>query len=347
MNTNQTFTKLTNDEIAAFCSQMSMIVKAGIPVDEGILIMIDDADEKGGLPLLQYISQELGEGIPFSEALKSSGAFPFYMVEMIRLGEISGKLDDVLDSMSVYYGREENIARAVKSAVSYPLVMIAMMIVIVVVLTVKVMPLFNDVYSMLGTEMTGFAKGIYSAGQAISRYALVFIIILAVIIGLAFYFSKSRKGRRQFSRLTLNKKLEEKIALSRFANGLSMTLSSGLDTMESLDMVDRLTEHPAVKQKIADTRRLMEEGITLPEALRRIHVFSGLYDSILAIGDKAGALDEAMNEIAIRYSDDVDDEIENTLSIIEPTLVAVISVIVGLILLSVMFPLIGILANIG
>lgn len=344
-------TPLNNTEIAAFCSQMAMIIKAGISTDEGIMIMMEDMKNPDTQSILQTISGGLMAGLPFSEALKTSGVFPSYLIEMVRLGELSGKLDDVLDSLTVYYSREESIAKGIKSAVTYPLIMIGMMVVIIVVLMVQVMPVFNQVFTMLGTEMTGFAGAVLNAGSVMSRYAAVFIAILALLAGGLFYLSKTEKGRKHFSHFivhfALTRRLNEKIALSRFANGLSMTLSSGLNPDQCLDLVDSITDHPVLKAKIVCCRQAMTEGESFPAALHQAKLFSGIYDRILAIGDKSGNMDDAMNRIAVRYSDEVDDAIEHMLSILEPTLVAIISIIVGLILLSVMFPLLGIMSNIG
>lgn len=342
---------LSNNEIAAFCDQMAMIVKAGIPTDEGILIMLEDTQAKGGQAILKEISGALNTGLSFSDSLKAAGVFPTYVLEMIRLGEMTGKLDNVLDSLAVYYSREEAIAKGVKSAITYPLIMIGMMLLIIIVLMVQVMPVFNQVFIQLGAEMTGFSQGILAAGNVIRQYALVFVAILAVILGLAMYFSKSPAGRKKFghfaARFVMTRKLNEKIALSRFANGLSMTISSGLDTDQCLDLVESITEHPTIKTKIGLCRKALEQGESFAAALHQAGLFSGIYDSILAVGGKSGNMDEAMGRIAVQYSNEVDDSIEHTLAILEPTLVAIIAVIVGMILLSVMFPLLGIMSNIG
>ena len=345
--------KLNNTEVATFCSQMAMVVKSGIPTVEGIHIMMGDAGKLGshGRAILEVIEDALDGGLAFSDALEETTVFPDYVTEMIRLGESAGKLDEVLDSLTVYYSREEAIAKGVKAAVTYPMIMIGMMMIIVLVLMVKVMPMFNEVFSMLGAEMTGFSLAILNAGNIISRYAVVFVVLLAVILAIVLYLAKTENGRKKFSefasKFVLTRGINLKIALGRFANGLSMTLTSGLDPTQCLELVDALTEHPVVKEKIKEVQADMEKGVPFSEALINTQLFGGVSNSILAIGDKSGAMDAAMNDIAIQYSNEVDESIERMLSILEPTLVAIISVIVGLILLSVMFPLIGIMSNIG
>ncbi len=251
--------------------------------------------------------------------------------------------------ISILEGLSDAIAQGVKSAVTYPLIMIGMMLLIVVVLLVKVMPIFNQVFLQLGTEMTGFSRGILTLGTVLSQYAAVFILLLALLLGAILYLSKSHKGRRLAktwaAHFILTRGLNEKIAMGRFAAGLAMTIASGLSGEESLSLAAQITEHPAILAKLTQAQAAMAQGQSLSEALLSAHLFSGVYAKVLSIGDKSGSMDEAMDQIATQYSEEVDQSIEGTLSVLEPTLVAILSVMVGLILLSVMFPLLGIFGH--
>lgn len=342
---------LTNNEIYTFCEQMSMILKAGISSLEGVSIMMEDAAEGDGKFILNLIYEQLDLTGSLYTALSETGVFPKYVLDMVNLGETSGKLDEVMDSLARYYQREENLSQGIRSAILYPLVMVGMMILVIVVLIVKVMPIFNQVFIQLGSEMTGFSKGVLDLGYTLSRYSAVVVVILALILVAALYLNKSVKGKEQLKRFgcrfVLTKNLYEKIALGRFSNGMAMTLSSGLDTDQSIELVSQLADHPELMEKIEDCKKYIAEGENFSDALSKANIFSGVYSRMLSIGYKSGVMDEAMQKIAIQYNDDVDTSIGHLLSILEPTLVAVLSVFVGLILLSVMLPLLGIMTTIG
>ena len=135
---------LSNAEIASFCRQTALIIQAGITPSEGMDILIHDTISKEGKELLQAIGDSCREGNYFYQALESSEVFPNYVVRLTALGEESGNLDSVLLSLAQYYEREENISESIRSAITYPLIMILMMFVVILVLIVKVLPIFRQ-----------------------------------------------------------------------------------------------------------------------------------------------------------------------------------------------------------
>ena len=160
---------LSNEEIASFCNQTAMLFQAGIPPVESLNIMISDAKTSGGRELLTAILNVCLEGEPFYKALKSTGVFPDYVINMLALGEESGNLDVCMLSLADYYEKEIDISDSIKGAVTYPLIMIAMMFVVIFVLISKVMPIFNQVFVELGSEMTGFSASLLHLGTSLNR----------------------------------------------------------------------------------------------------------------------------------------------------------------------------------
>ncbi len=342
---------LTPTELSAFCAQVAMIMKSGISVGEGILIMIEDMKHSQGRDILVNIENEIEFGSTFSGALKATGKFPKYVVDMSEIGEATGKLDDVMDSLSAYYEREENISRNIRSALTYPLVMIAMMVLVILVLVVRVMPVFNDVFTQLGSEMTGFSRSVMNMGVVIGQYSFVFIGILILLIAGYGFLRGTDAGRRALARFAsvffVTRGLNAKIASGRFASAMSLMLMSGLDTDQSLEMVFNLVDNDYIRNKITRCKELISGGANFSEALVKTEVFSGIYARMVTVGFRTGSVDMVMRKLADRYEEEVDTQIGGIISILEPTLVAVLSVIVGMILLSVMLPLMGIMSSIG
>ena len=334
---------LGNLEIAAFCEQVAMVISAGIPAYEGISILMADAADKETEELLKRIYEPLELGSTFHDALATSEAFPQYVLDMIEIGELSGKLEDVLHSLNLYYEREESIRSSIKSAVTYPLVMIAIMVSVVLVLVAKVLPIFNQIYTELGCGLTGFPLMMMHFSNALNAYApivLAFLIILAIAI---FAYTRTNSFRMfiQRQRLALN------TASSRFANCMTMAISSGLDTSQGLDMAERLVDNPYMKARIIKCKEMVEEGYSFSDAILATKIFTRTYATLLNIGFRTGSLEKVMDKIFQEYEDNIDYEINRFVSRLEPALVIVLSVIIGFILLSFLLPLIGIMASIG
>lgn len=341
---------LSNTELASFSGQFSEILKSGISPLEGISIMLEDsssAEEKEILTTMQKTLDSVGI---FSIAMEDAGVFPDYMLNMVRLGEQAGRLDEVMESLALYYERESNLAAAVKSAVTYPCIMIGMMILVVLILVTKVLPVFYQVFAQFGTGMTGLPKALMNIGTALNHYAIIFVAILALLIVLFLYFFRTESGRNAaakiFSDFKPTRSFYHKSAACRFASGMSLALKSGLIPEEGVKMAGKLIHNPTFEKKIQECSTLMEEGKPLAEALAKSGIFTGIHARMLLVSDRTGSLDDAMQKISARYEDELDDSIASAISIIEPTLVAVLSIIVGLILLSVMIPLMGILSQI-
>ena len=170
--------KLTNLEIASFCSEMAMILKSGISSLEGVDLLREDAQTKAEKELLDEIYQLVMDTGRLDQALEETKVFPEYLIRMTQIGEETGTLDEVMESLAEHYDREEAIRRSVRSAISYPLLMIGMMLVIIIILMTKVMPVFDQVFRQFGQEMTGFSRGILLAGNALSRYSAVFAVLV-------------------------------------------------------------------------------------------------------------------------------------------------------------------------
>lgn len=342
---------LSNSELSTFCAQLAMILRSGISALEGLSIMAEDVPKGEGRTILENMLLCMEQGSTFHEAVEQAGCFPAYMCNMVLLGDQTGRLDDVMGSLADYYRREEELARSIKSAVTYPLVMLGMMAAVMLVLIIKVLPVFDQVFRQLGADLTGISGAVLRLGRAMSRYSVVFIVLSAAAAAVCLFFFCTPKGRAGAKKLSASffatKKLSEQIACARFAGGMHLALSSGLNIDESLDTVSRLVEHPLVSEKVRLIRDAVAKGGSLDSAIDEAGMFTGIYARMIRIGVKTGAIDDVMSQIADQYDEQIRQRLAGIVSKLEPTLVAVLSVAVGMILLSVMLPLMGIMSNIG
>lgn len=340
----------SNIEISSFCGQFALILKSGISALEGLTIMLEDTVSEEEKQVLTQMLEHMQQTGSFCQSLSDTGLFPNYMVHMVQIGEETGTLDEVMQALCDHYAREDSISQAVKNAVAYPSIISGMMVVVIVILLVKVMPIFNQVFIQLGTEMTGFSKTLMSLGTAINRYSIFLLILLAALVALILYGTKTLQGKRLFRqigyKLPFTKSLYDQIAICRFASGMSLTLSSGMDSEQSMDLVSALNDDPQFQVKLDTCRTLIGQGENLSDAFHQSGIFTGMYSRMVSIAHKTGTMDQVMAQISTLCQDDIDTNISNKLAILEPTLVIALSIVVGAILLSVMFPLMGIMANI-
>lgn len=340
----------SNMELSSFCGQMALILKSGISSMEGLTIMLEDAASGDETTVLNTLISHMQETGSLYQAMESSGFFPSYLLHMVEIGEETGTLDEVMESLQTHYDREDSIRKSLRNSITYPMIMTGMMAVVVIILLVKIMPIFNQVFMQLGTEMTGFSRMLLNLGTALNRYSILFIMILLVVAGAILYGTCTDSGKKMFlslsSKIKFTRNLHEDLAACRFASGMALTLRSGIHPERSMELVASLNAYPAFQKKLEICEKEISEGKDLPEAVLTAGIFSGMYARMASIGSKTGSLDQVMEQIAGFYQDEIDTRINNLLAVLEPTLVILLSLIVGVILLSVMLPLMGIMSGI-
>ncbi len=341
---------LSNRELSSFCEQMSMILNSGITPIDGLNLMLSDASDKYTAQVLSDVIEHTKEGNGFGNALEASGYFPDYVISMTKIGEESGSTDTIMTTLADYYSHEESISDSIRSAVTYPLIMVIMMFFIIIILITRVLPLFDQVYLQLGAHMSGLSALLLSLGKKLQAYSLILLITLAVILVVALIISFTPFGRNLLKKIRENSSLTSNfykdIAYGRFAGGMSLMLKSGIGIFQALDMVSRLVNNGPVEAQIKDCKRNIEEGCNFAEALNKSSIFSRLYSRMISVGVKTGDVDKVLDKISNLYERETDRKIQSFISIIEPTLVIILSLVVGIILLSVIFPLLGVMTGI-
>lgn len=338
-------------ELSAFCLQLSILLHAAIPLDEGLSVMSEDAAEKEEKELLLKMSQEAELGSPFSVILEEAGVYPPYVIHMTRLGEETGTLEEIMKALAGYYEKEHRFMQNMKHAVTYPVIMIVMLLVVLFVLFTRVVPVFESVYAQLGAELSPISLAATRLGGIFCGTALAAgggLALFAVIL-----FITGRCGRKLSFAETVIRwiKKRSRIALTvasrRFTSVLALTLHCGLELDKGMELAVRLVDNPAVEEKLWACREELEQGASYYTAMRNTGLFKGLQAQMIKVGARSGRLDLVMKEISETYEEEVDEAMEQMISRFEPTVVAVLAVAVGLILLSVMLPLAGALSAIG
>jgi len=274
------------------------------------------------------------------------------MVYMAEVGEKTGRLVETLTALSEYYDRQVRLAVTIKNSILYPAILLVLMIVVVLILIVQVLPLFNDVFNRLGTQMSPLAYKFMQLGgwlgnASLAIAAVLTFIFIAVILVLA--IPRLRKAFSAiFANIWGNRGIFGKIASSRFVYAMTLGMASGLDTAEAIGVAAAVSGgSKAVDEKHRRCIELINSGSALSDALCGAGILSLQDGKMLSIGARSGKSDVAMGEIARRNDLTVRDGIDRIVGRIEPALVIFSSAVIGVILLSVMLPLMGIVSSIG
>ncbi len=339
---------LAAGDLSLFCSQAAMLLKSGIPLDDG-LEAIRDTLPDSGKEIIGRLVAGYHESYSLEQAMEASGVFPPYLVQMVGIGERSGKLEEVFASLGSYYERDARMKGQIRRAVFYPMISICAMAVVVAVLVWKVLPIFREVLSSLGA-VSGTAGALMELGPVLGIAVLVLlgILILAAAAGaLLFRLGKGGWIRALFVKIPPVRRTLEKVSASRFASVLSMLLSSGYQMEEALSFLPAILPDRNSAEKVRRIGERIGQGETVPDAVEAEGIFPGLYGRMVAIGQRAGSLDSVMEKLASLYEEEADNAIQSLIGLLEPLLVGILSLAVGAILFSVMLPLLGVMSSIG
>ena len=342
--------KISSEELSGFCAQMAMMLNSGMSLYEGMEIIEQTHSDSANAAAYTGLKEAYIQTGTLYEAMKQQGGWPEYLIEMTGIGESTGSLDSVMNGLSEYYGREGRIHRAVVNAVMYPVVLGIMMLLILVVMIVKVLPVFKRVLGNFGVEMSDSGNAVMQLGVGIGwtmliGVALVVLAVLACCLLIKLGFREQVMGvlRKVFPPL---RSIVSRIASARVASVLSMMISAGKQLDEALEMVPRVLDDEEASKKIADVRERVAKDVSFEDALTESGLFDEFHTGLIRMSCKAGCVDTTMAKVAAEYETRVENGISNLISIIEPSLVAVLSIVIGAVLLSVMLPMAGIISSI-
>ena len=338
-------------ELSAFCLQISILLKAAVPLDEGLYLMAEDAPTEEEKKLLHTMGEDVELGDPFFESLERTGAFPPYVVRMAKLGQQSGTLDQMMESLADYYEKEYYMMKNIRNAITYPVMMVGMLLIVLFVLFTRVMPVFEQVYAQLGVQMSPLSQAASRLGGILSGAALVVFVLLAVAVLIAAIAAGAGKeltiAHKLMERLKRNSKTALAAAGRRFTAVLALTIRSGMELDKGMELARELVDNGKVAEKIDVCSEKLQLGEGYYETMKESGLFSSFHIQLIKVGVRSGKMDEVLQEISDDYEQQADASIDAMVARLEPTLVAVLAVAVGLILLSVMLPLAGILAGVG
>lgn len=345
--------KLSSSELSFFCMQIALILKSGMLISEGVTWMYDDIEDGNVKEALSFLKEELSNKVPLYIAMEKSGYFPAYVINMSQIGSLTGSLEDVMTSLSEYYDRDEYIKLKIKNSIFYPAMLFIMMSFVIILLVAKVFPIFENMVMELGGELSNEASILmsFSTGIIAGKFTMFIVIFILVMILVIFILLKTKKGKVLFNnfieKFILTKSIMKKITAYRFTSSMSLLLSSGMNIDKSINILLDIVENSTLKNKIEICSKSIDEGANFIDAVSKLSLFSNMHLQMLNLGQRTGEMDNVMKKLTNIYENEADQALSNAVALIEPILVGILSIVIGIILISVMLPLMNIMSSIG
>ena len=345
--------KLDNLGVSAFCESMGMMVRAGIQTDEAIsLLEQGTADrEKGVLGTgIAVMKEKVEEGASLSDAMRASGIFPEYALQMIAAGETSGRQEDILFRLSRYYKDQKTISEKIRSAVTYPAAMIVLIIAVLAVMLAMVLPAFTDVYDSLTGSLSASTYGYIRWAYGFCWFALILMIVIAVcLFGGLWMWNNGKRAAVEgvLRRIPLCAEILDNMGMFRFTSALGTFLASG--EMQDIAVLDSIpmTDCKPVEEKLKKCVARMEEGHSIAQAAYDEELFEPVYGRMLLAGERSGSMESVLERLTELLEENCTAMVDSLVGIVDPLLSGILMFTVGLSLLSVMLPLIGMMNSIG
>ncbi len=331
-------------ELELFTRQLATMISAGIPLLECLEILREQAQTPGFCNCVGFVIEDIRGGTDLSTALgKYPKVFSEIYVSMVRAGEASGQLDEILDRLAEYLESTAALKREIKSAMTYPVVSLVMVVAITGFLMICIVPKFKEIFDGLDIELPALTKMVMSASLFMRDNVLICFAIVAAVFAATKAWKTTKSGRSFFDHLIMKLpvfgSLFRKVALSRFARTFSTLIKSGVPILGSLEIVADTAGNTIVARAVRDSLENVRQGETLAEPLAQHWIFPPMVTRMVAIGEKSGALEHLLSKISDFYDQQVEAEVKALTSLIEPLMIGFMGIMVGGIVLAVFLPI--------
>lgn len=345
--------KLTYAQVEFLCDQLSMILGSGMSISDGLELLCVDSGDKTLKSACTEISGQTDKGVPLSEAMRSTGRFPDYAADMVKLGEMNGKLEEVLRGLAEYYEGRDDIRRTLRSAVLHPMVLLLMMTAVIIVLVFAVIPMFGDIFSQFDSSVNDAVQQTislaYNAGVVIMIVLLAIIAVSAAIALLSVFGKSGEVLRRVASAFPLTRGISQKLALADMTKAVSISVSAGVSPTEMLlhSNIRSFIRDKRLAARYDDCEKRVMDGEGFPDAIIESRLLPPLYARSLKLAYNSGCFESVWRKISDTYSEEASRSLMNISAVIEPAIIVILGLLIGAILLMLMIPLMNIMSVLG
>lgn len=337
--------KIKPMDIAIFTRQMATMMKAGVPLVQSFDIVAGGSENLGMKELILGIKDDVAAGGGFAASLrKQPKYFDELFCNLVESGEQSGALETMLDRIATYKEKTEQLKAKIKKAMTYPIAVIVVAIVVTGILLVKVVPQFAETFSSFGADLPAFTLFVLHLSELAQEYWFVGVIgMIGIFLSYGKVKEKSKAFRDFMDRLSLRMPIVGNIIyqsiVARFARTLSTTFSAGVPLIDALQSVAGATGNSMYEAAVLRIREEVSTGTQLNVAISATKIFPAMLIQMTTIGEESGALDEMLDKVANYYEEAVDNLVDNLTSLLEPMIMAVLGILVGGLMVAMYLPI--------
>lgn len=337
--------KITPFDIAMLTRQLATMMKAGVPLVQSFDIVSDGLENKGLQELVMSVRNDIASGNSFAGALrKHPRQFDDLYCNLVDSGEKAGALEKMLDRIATYMEKTEILKKKVKKAMTYPIAVVVVAIVVTAILLVKVVPQFESLFDGFGAELPVFTQMVVRLSEWMQTW---WIVVMLGIIGTIVLFKESKRRSQKFSdtvdkyvlKVPVMGEILDKSAVAKFGRVLSTTFAAGVPLVDALESVAGATGNAVYRDAIMRIRTDVSSGTQLQASMRAQDVFPVMAVQLTAIGEESGNLDEMLEKVAEHYEAVVDDMVDNLTALMEPMIMSVLGVLVGGLIIAMYLPI--------
>lgn len=344
--------KIGSRDLQIFTRQFSTLLNSGINIGDSLKIL-----ESGtGTPLLRQVLSRVRYAVEGGKSLGDALAiFPLtfdnFYCNMVRAGEVSGSLDQILGRMSTYLEKSEKIKRQVKSAMMYPVIIVAVTVLVISGILVFVIPKFQEMYTSSGSELPALTRIVISLSEGLRKKWFLLLVALVAIPASLIAFYRTDEGKRSVDQLMMGVPVFGQIliksSVARFTRTMSTLLSSGVPLLDAIEAAAKTVGNVVMEVTLIKCRESVAEGKGFAKPLSKLKIMPQMVSQMVMIGEQTGALDTMLGKVADFFEDEVDNAIKGMATLIEPLLLVVVGGIVAVIVIAMYLPIFGMADVVG
>ena len=344
--------KIKMKEITHFCRQLAIMINASIELINCLESLKNQNYTKHFKQILEMIYEDVKSGKLLSSAMeKHKKVFPNFFRNMIYVGEMSSSLEKVLQNVADYYENESRTKSKIKSAMIYPIVLAVMTLGILVLMMLVVVPTFKQSLGEMDVDMPTLTTIIFNISDFVAQNWMYLFLGLVAVILLLKLFAKTKTGRLMFDTISvkfpLTKRYQQAKATAVFARAFGMLLSSGMHIVEAMDVVKRILGNKYVEKKFELATEQVRNGESLTKALENMHIFPPMLIQMITVGEKTASLDESLLRTCEYFEEELTNALSALTSLLQPVLMMVMGISIGVIFLAVYSPMLSIMQKLG
>ena len=344
--------KVTNKDIVIFTRQFSTMIDAGLPLVQGLNILADQSENSTFKKILKEVTRDVEGGATLAEALaKHPKVFDNLFVNLVAAGEVGGILDTILQRLATYIEKAEKLKSQIKGAMTYPIVVVSVAILVIAVILIFVIPVFQEMFEGFGKSLPVPTQIVVAMSDFMKANIHYMIGGLIVFIFLFKKYRDTPRGRKRIDTIALKLPifgpLLKKVAVARFTRTLGTMISSGVPILDALEVTAKTSGNVVLEEVIFEVRSSIAEGQTISEPLAETDIFPGMVIQMISVGEATGALDTMLEKIADFYDDEVDTAVDALTSMLEPLLMVFLGGSIGGLVIAMYLPIFQLAGAIG